>query len=96
MQLGGARKDERRHPAASSIYEPATGLIMSKKLTTEDFISRARKKHGDKYIYDKCEYVNAKTKIVITCKEHGDFMGVRGVQISQDGARERQQPPTLS
>lgn len=67
------RKGERRHPAASSIYEPTTGLIMAKRLTTEEFISRARQKHGDKYIYDKCEYVNAKTKIVITCKEHGDF-----------------------
>lgn len=67
------RKGERRHPAASSIYEPTTGLIMAKRLTTEDFISRAKQKHGDKYIYDKCEYVNAKTKVIITCKEHGDF-----------------------
>lgn len=67
------RKGERRHPAASSIYEPTTGLIMAKRLTTEEFISRARQKHGDKYIYGKCEYVNAKTKIVITCKKHGDF-----------------------
>lgn len=67
------RKGERRHPAASSVYEPTTGLFMAKRLTTEEFISRARQKHGNKYIYDKCEYVNAKTKIVITCKEHGDF-----------------------
>lgn len=74
VQLGGARKDERRHPAAPSIYEPATRLIMTKRLTTEEFISRARQKHGDKYIYHKCEYINAKTKIFITCKEHGDFM----------------------
>jgi hypothetical protein len=48
----GAAGDERRHPAASSIYEPTTRLIMAKRLTTEDFISRARQKHGDKYIYD--------------------------------------------
>lgn len=43
VQLGGARKDERRHPAASSIYEPTTRLIMAKRLTTEEFIARARK-----------------------------------------------------
>lgn len=73
VQLGGARKDERRHPAASSIYEPTTRLIMAKTLTTEEFIARARQKHGDKYIYHKCEYVNAKTKVVITCREHGNF-----------------------
>lgn len=73
MQLGGARKDERRHPAASSIYEPATGLIMSKKLTTEEFIARAKSVHGDRYIYDNCYYVNSNTKLDITCRRHGNF-----------------------
>lgn len=73
MQLGGARKDERRHPAASSVYEPTTRLIMAKRLTTEDFISRARQKHGDKYIYDKSVFSGTKKQVTITCKKHGDF-----------------------
>lgn len=57
----------------TSIYEPTTRLIMSKKLTTEEFIARAHDKHGDRYIYDNCHYVNAGTKLNIVCREHGDF-----------------------
>jgi len=43
------------------------------KLTTEQFIEKARAIHGDKYDYSKVEYVNAKTKVCIVCKEHGEF-----------------------
>ena len=43
------------------------------KLTTEEFIERARAVHGDKYDYSKVNYVNNKTKVVITCPEHSDF-----------------------
>ena len=41
--------------------------------TREDFITDAKKIHGDKYDYSKVEYINNKTKVVITCKTHGDF-----------------------
>ena len=44
------------------------------KLTTEEFIKKAREVHGDRYDYSKVEYVDNKTKVCITCKEHGDFM----------------------
>ena len=44
------------------------------KLTTEEFIKKAREVHGDKYDYSKVEYVNSATKICIICKEHGEFM----------------------
>lgn len=46
---------------------------MPKKLTTEDFIERAKAIHGDKYNYSKTEYVNKSTKVCITCPVHGDF-----------------------
>lgn len=46
---------------------------MSKRLTTEEFIRRAREIHGDKYDYSKAQYVNAKTKIAIICPSHGIF-----------------------
>lgn len=46
---------------------------MGKTLTTEEFIARARKVHGDKYDYSKVEYVDSKTKVCIKCKEHGAF-----------------------
>ena len=46
---------------------------MAKKLTTEDFIRKARLVHGNKYDYSKIEYVNIRTKIIIICPEHGEF-----------------------
>jgi len=46
---------------------------MAKKLTQEEFISRAKKVHGDKYSYDKVVYVNCKTRLIIACPIHGDF-----------------------
>lgn len=42
-------------------------------LGKEDFVRKARAKHGDKYSYKKVNYVNSQTKVVITCREHGDF-----------------------
>lgn len=45
----------------------------SRQYSTEDFILKATKVHGDKYLYDKVEYVESKTKVKIICKEHGVF-----------------------
>lgn len=44
-----------------------------KNLGKESFIERAKEIHGDDYLYDKVEYLNARTKVTITCPEHGDF-----------------------
>jgi len=46
---------------------------MAKRLTTEDFVVKAKKVHGDKYVYLKSVYTTAKDPIVITCPIHGDF-----------------------
>lgn len=43
------------------------------RLTTEEFIERARKVHGNKYDYSKVEYKNAHIKVCIICPEHGEF-----------------------
>ena len=40
---------------------------------TNIFISKANKIHGDKYDYSNVNYINAKTKINIICKIHGEF-----------------------
>lgn len=37
------------------------------------FLMRARKVHGDRYEYSNVKYKNAKTNILVTCREHGDF-----------------------
>lgn len=46
---------------------------MSKIDKTTLFITKALKIHGDKYDYSTVNYINAKTKISIICKEHGEF-----------------------
>lgn len=43
------------------------------RITSEDFISKAKLIHGNKYDYSKVQYINAKTPVTITCKKHGDF-----------------------
>jgi hypothetical protein len=40
---------------------------------TEKTIARFRSKRGDRYDYDKVVWVNSKTKVIITCRKHGDF-----------------------
>ena len=42
-----------------------------KKLTTEEFIRRAREVHGDKYDYSQSIYVDAKTPLLIKCNTCG-------------------------
>lgn len=45
--------------------------------TTEEFINRAleTKQHSGKdYDYSKVKYLNLKTKVIIVCKKHGEFL----------------------
>ena len=42
--------------------------------TTESFIEKAQKVHGNKYDYSKVHYVNNREKVCIVCPEHGEFM----------------------
>jgi len=44
-----------------------------KILTTDDFIQKAKNKHGDKYDYSKVNYINNITKVKIICPVHGEF-----------------------
>ena len=46
---------------------------MGKKLTTQEFIKRAKEIHGDKYDYSKVEYTKYHNKVCIICPEHGEF-----------------------
>jgi hypothetical protein len=44
------------------------------QLTTDDFIKRSIVVHGDKYDYSKVNYIANSKKIIIICKEHGEFL----------------------
>ena len=46
---------------------------MPRKLTTEEFVEKAKKIHGDKYDYSKVEYKSGKNKVCIICLKHGDL-----------------------
>lgn len=41
--------------------------------TKEEFVRRARMKHGDKYSYDKVVYLGSRVKVEIVCPIHGSF-----------------------
>ena len=46
---------------------------MSRKLTTEEFISKSKLKHGNKYDYSLVVYSTANEKVSIICPKHGKF-----------------------
>jgi len=46
----------------------------NKYKTTCDFVTMARKVHGDKYDYSNVEYVNSQDKVEIKCPRHGSFL----------------------
>lgn len=49
---------------------------MPKKMTTEQFIEKARKIHGDKYNYSEVVYKTTWTPVTIICPEHNKFYQV--------------------
>lgn len=46
---------------------------MAAKLTTEKWVEKAIVRHGSTYGYSKVVYSTSRTKVIIGCKEHGDF-----------------------
>lgn len=55
--------------------------------STENFISKARKIHGDKYDYSKTVYVKAKSKVIIICSKHGEFDQTPNGHLNGSGCR---------
>jgi len=47
---------------------------MFKKLTTTEFIEKAKSVHGDMYDYGKVNYITSNRKVIVVCKSHGDFL----------------------
>ena len=56
-----------------------------RKLTKEEFISKACEKHNGKYDYSKVDYVNAITKVTIRCLKHGEFEQKPSQHLSGQG-----------
>ena len=45
-----------------------------RKLTTEEFVERARNIHGDTYDYSQVEYMGMEVPVKIICSKHGEFL----------------------
>ena len=58
---------------------------MPAKLTTAEFIERARAVHGERYEYSQVEYKYALEKIVILCPQHGRFEQAPSKHLSGQG-----------
>ena len=55
---------------------PQCGLDIirnSQRSSNEEFCEKANLKHNNFYDYEKVNYINSNTKIVITCRKHGDY-----------------------
>lgn len=52
-------------------------------LSTNDFITKSKDVHGDKYDYSHVTYVNTRTKVEIVCKQHGSFFQTPNNHVSR-------------
>jgi very-short-patch-repair endonuclease len=55
---------------------------------TREFIYKAKKIHGDAYVYDSVDYKNNHTKVRISCKKHGEFIQNPSDHLSGCGCRQ--------
>lgn len=60
---------------------------MTRKKTKEEFFNEAKIKHNNKYDYTKVNYINSKDKVIIICKEHGEFSQVPSHHIKGHGCK---------
>lgn len=74
------------HKVLNGYWCPSCGG--TKKLTTKEFVEKAKKIHGDKYDYSKVNYVNYKTKVHIICQTHGAFTQTPHMHLSGQGCPE--------
>lgn len=59
-----------------------------KRLTTDEFVIKAKLVHGDKYDYSKYKYFNAVSKGIIICKTHGEFLQCPNAHLAGNGCFE--------
>lgn len=59
--------------------------IKDDTFTKEIFVEKSKNKHKDKYVYDKVDYINAHTPIIVTCKKHGDFSVAPHIHMGKGG-----------
>lgn len=73
---------------------------MGKRLTTYEFIEKAKKVHGSTYDYSLTDYKHSLKKVIIICKIHGEFQQIPKIHITGSNCPEcaelsRQKEKTL-
>lgn len=63
----------RPHNCLDSDGCPKCKNVNNQRLTTEEFIRRARKVHGDKYDYSASEYKSTDEDVIVICHEKDEF-----------------------
>jgi len=58
---------------------------MGKTLTTQEFIEKAKLVHNEKYDYSKVDYKKSSKKVIIVCKEHGEFEQTPNIHLDNHG-----------
>lgn len=61
---------------------------MRKRITSEEFVERATKMHGNKYDYSQIRFVNTNTKVKIICPKHGAFMQLPSAHMRGNGCKQ--------
>lgn len=74
---GGCKECAKKSP---NLYQN----IRSKECAN-NFIERASAKHNHKYDYSKCEYINSSKKVIIICKDHGEFLQIPSDHLRNGG-----------
>lgn len=62
------------------------------KPNTKEFIENVKKRHNDKYDYNKVNYLSNKVKVIIICPKHGEFLQTPHNHIGGQGCPKCKQP----
>jgi len=65
--------DKHLHGGCKKCANDALNIKTSKKCKN-DFVSKAKKIHGDIYDYSKTNYINSRKKVTVECCIHGEFL----------------------
>ena len=55
--------------------------------TLDDFITKAKQVHGDRYDYSKVDYTRSNVHVTIVCSKHGNFEQTPNKHLSGSGCR---------
>jgi len=59
--------------------------VEKRKLTTEEFIEKAKLIHNNKYDYSLTEYIKSNKRVIINCYKHGKFLQLPNSHLNGNG-----------